>query len=68
MRYLFKRGRGARRRVVHLAGFDPRSGDVVMEPLCGRVRLRFDTTCNLPLGRRVCRYCWLAASAPQETR
>ena len=61
MRYLYKRGQGSKRRVMHLTPHDPRTGEPTMKPLCGRVRLAFDTTCNLPLGR-VCRRCNVAAS------
>lgn len=56
MRFLYRRGQGARRRVMHLCGYDPRTGDPTMEPLCG-IRQRFDTTCNLPLGQRTCKRC-----------
>ena len=56
MRYLYKRGAGARRRVMHLTPFDPWTGEPTMRPLCGS-SLRFDTTCNLPLGGRVCKNC-----------
>lgn len=57
MRFLFKRGRGAKRRVAHLCGYDPRTGQPTMRPLCGDYRLVFDMTCNFPLGLRVCRRC-----------
>lgn len=57
MRYLYKRGKGARRRVLHLCGYDNRTGLPSMRPICGRVRLPFDTTSNVPFGHRVCRYC-----------
>jgi hypothetical protein len=58
MRYLYKRGRGARRRVLHLTPFDPRTGEATMQPLCS-TRLAFDTTINVPMGKRVCRRCGL---------
>jgi hypothetical protein len=61
MRFLYKRGRGARRRVVHLCEYDPRTGQPTMLPLCGDKRLRLDTTCNFPLGLRRCRRCAKAA-------
>lgn len=58
MRYLYQRGTDPRRRrVMHLAGHDPLTGEPVMRPICGRVRLRFDTTCNFPLGQPVCKWC-----------
>lgn len=56
MRYLYRRGPGARRRVMHLCGYDPRTGKPTMVPLCGST-YGFDTTCNLPLGQRVCKTC-----------
>lgn len=61
MRYLYKRGRGARRRVMHLCGYDPRTGQPTMVALCGS-QLRFDTTCNYPLGQRTCLRCRRAVS------
>lgn len=61
MRFLYKRGRGAQRRVIHLCGYDPRTGEPTMEPLCGDRRLQFDTTINVPLGLRRCRRCVKAA-------
>lgn len=57
MRFIYKRGRGARRRVMHLCGYDPRSGQPTMVPLCGRTTHRFNTTCNFPLGGKVCKRC-----------
>lgn len=56
MRYLYKRGDGARRRVMHLCGYDPMTGDPSMLALCGS-RLRLNTTCNFPLGRPTCKRC-----------
>ena len=56
MRYLYRRGYGARRRVMHLTLFDPRTGEPTMVPLCG-INQQFDTTCNLPLGQRACKRC-----------
>lgn len=58
MRYLYERGH--KRRVMHLCGHDPRTGEPTMHALCGMV-LPFNTTCNLPLGRRVCKLCQKAA-------
>jgi hypothetical protein len=52
--FIWKRGRGNGRRVNHLAGFD-RLGNFA-GALCGS-RLDFDTSCNLPLGRRTCKRC-----------
>jgi hypothetical protein len=53
--YLYKRGNGAKRRVVHLAIHDQRSGEPTFRAWCGR--LGFNTTCNLPLGLKVCKRC-----------
>jgi hypothetical protein len=53
-RYVYRRGNGALRRVMHLAGYD-RLGRF-SGVLCG-LRLGFDTSCNLPLGRPVCKRC-----------
>ena len=56
MRYLYRRGKGAKRRVMHLCGYDQRTGEPTMEPLC-MVGGPYDTTCNLPLGLKVCKRC-----------
>lgn len=56
MRFLYKRGRGAKRRVTHLCAYDGWTGQPTMRPLCG-TPLAFDTTCNLPLGLRRCKRC-----------
>lgn len=56
MRYLYRRGQGARRRVMHLCGYDPMTGQPTMRALCGSPQ-DFDTTCNLPLGGRTCKRC-----------
>lgn len=53
-RYVYRRGEGAKRRVMHLAGYD-RLGRFA-GVLCGS-DLDFNTSCNLPLGQRVCRRC-----------
>lgn len=53
-RFVFKRGEGSKRRVMHLAGFD-RLGRFA-GVLCGST-LDFDSSCNLPLRRRTCRRC-----------
>lgn len=58
MRYLYQSGRGAKRRVMHLCGYDPRTGEPTMWPICGRSGgLDFNTTCNFPLGLKVCKRC-----------
>lgn len=53
-RFVFRRGSGSARRVMHLPGFDRlgRFNGV----LCGSA-LDFDTSCNLALGRRTCKRC-----------
>lgn len=53
-RYVYHRGHGAKRRVMHLAGYD-RLGRFA-GALCGSA-LNFDTSCNLPLGLRTCKRC-----------
>jgi hypothetical protein len=58
MRFLYERGH--KRRVMHLCGYDPRTGEPTMSALCG-IKLAFNTTCNLPLGQRVCKRCQKAA-------
>jgi hypothetical protein len=57
MQYIYQRGRGAERRVMHLSMFDPRTGSPSMNPLCGESRVTFNTSCNLPLGRPTCKLC-----------
>lgn len=52
--YIYKRGKGVRNRVMHLAEYD-RAGNVV-GPAC-KTTLQVDTSCNIPLGRPVCRKC-----------
>jgi hypothetical protein len=52
--FVFRRGHGAKRRVMHLAGYD-RLGRFA-GPLCGS-ELNLDTSCNLPLGRPICKQC-----------
>lgn len=61
MRYLYRRGKGATTRVMHLCGYDPRTGEPTMMPLCGYPQ-RFDTTSNVPWGQRTCKRCWKAAA------
>jgi hypothetical protein len=41
---------------MHLAGFDPKTGEVIWEALCG-IALNFNAVINLPLGRKVCKRC-----------
>lgn len=35
MRYLYQWGTGAERRVMHLCGYDPYTGQPTMQPICG---------------------------------
>lgn len=53
-RFVYKRGQGAKRRVMHLAGYD-RLGEYA-GPLC-RTTMPLDTSCNLPLGQPTCKRC-----------
>lgn len=68
MRYLYQRGPGSKRRVMHLTPYDPMTGEPTMVPACGRTGgLTFNTTCNFPLGLAVCKRCRTATrprSAP----
>ena len=66
MRYLYRRGRGARFRVMHLCGYDWRTGEPTMIPLCGRRYLGLNTTINVPLGSRVCKDCARIADEGQR--
>ena len=52
--YLYRRGRGAKRRVMHLAEYDKRGG--VVGAACGS-GVDLNTSCNLPLGQPVCKKC-----------
>ena len=52
--YLYKRGAGAMRRVMHLARYNSR-GEII-GAACG-TRIGLDTSCNLPLGQPVCKSC-----------
>lgn len=56
MTYLYRRGPGAKRRVMHLAVHDQASGEPTTRPFCGRGK-GYDTTCNVPLGRPTCKRC-----------
>lgn len=60
MRYLYERGAGAKRRVMHLTEYDPRTGEPTMQALCGAQR-PFNTTSNVPWGRPLCKRCEKAA-------
>lgn len=62
MRYLYDRSPGAKRRVMHLCGYSPTTGQPTMQPICGRnYGVQFNTTCNFPLGQPVCKRCMGAA-------
>lgn len=63
MRYLYRRGPGSKRRVMHLTPFDPMTGEPTMLPVCGR-GTGYNTTINPPfgLGRPVCKDCQRRAS------
>lgn len=51
MAYAYKRGK--RSQVMHLTQYD-RFGNLLDRTWCGR---EFDTTINVPLGRRLCKQC-----------
>ncbi len=52
--YLYKRGKGAATRVMHLPEFN-RRGEVI-GAAC-KTTIALNTSCNLPLGRPVCKKC-----------
>jgi len=52
--YLYKRGKGAKKRVMHLPEYS-RSGEV-MGAAC-HTTVELNTSCNLPLGQPVCKKC-----------
>lgn len=52
--FVYRRGEGAKRRVMHLASFDRMGRQSGV--LCGS-DYPFNTTINLPLGLKVCRRC-----------
>ena len=53
MRYIYERGK--RRRVMHIARYDS-LGHLLMSSFCWSP-LPFDTTVNVPLGRKTCKNC-----------
>ena len=52
--YLYRRGKGASRRVMHLAKYTQR-GEIA-GAVCG-TRIRLDTSINVPLARPICKKC-----------
>lgn len=58
--YLYKRGRGARNRVMHLPEYDRRGNCV--GAAC-KTKLELNTSCNLPLGLPICKKCRRAFDA-----
>jgi hypothetical protein len=54
--YLYRRGPGAKYRVMHLTLFDPSTGRPAMKPLCG-MRYPFNTAINVSLSQRRCKRC-----------
>ena len=57
MIFLYRRGKGVKRRVAHLAMYD-KFGEIA-GAWCQKREV--DTSCNLPLGLRVCKLCKKAA-------
>ena len=57
--FLYKRGKGARKRVMHLPEYN-RHGEII-GTMC-HTKLELDTSCNLPLGRPICKKCKAEAS------
>lgn len=62
MSYLYRRGQGAKRRVMHLAHYD-RLGRI-RGSLCGRTDL--DTSINVPLGQPTCKRCLVILSEEEH--
>ena len=58
--FLYRRGKGVKRRVAHLPMYN-RYGEIV-GPLCQR-RVNLDMSCNLLLVRRICKLCRKAQGA-----
>jgi hypothetical protein len=48
---------------MHLCGYDPGTGEPTLEALCGTT-LALDTSCNLPLGLKICKRCLAKISEP----
>lgn len=67
MTYLMKRGRGALRRVAHIAEFNP-IGQATGRPICGDTRLCYDLTSNVPWGLPTCKRCKQKLVRPGEQR
>jgi len=69
VRYIWQRGRGSDRRVMHLCGHDPTTGEPTLRALCGIDR-QFDTSINPPfrLGRPLCKRCEKLQSDEQAER
>ena len=61
--FLYQRGKGVKRRVTHLATFG-RDGSID-GTWCRQTAVRLDTSCNLPLGLRVCKKCRKAMEQSQ---
>ena len=60
MAFLYRRGKNAKRRVMHLAMYDKHGA--IAGSWCGRKN--FDTSCNLPLGQPICKFCRKAQGTP----
>lgn len=54
MTYVYKRGKGVNRRVFHLARYNP---DGQISGVWCSTKLKYDTTINVPLGKRICKHC-----------
>lgn len=55
MRFIYRRGKGSKRRVMHIERFTP-TGENTMEALCG-IAYAFNTSINISGGRRICKNC-----------
>ena len=63
MRFIYERG-ATRRRVMHIARHSI-TGEIQMKALCG-IDHYFNTTCNLPLGKKICKRCWKIAEQAEQ--
>lgn len=60
--FLYKRGKGAERRTMHIAVYDKRGK--IIGAWCGRAD--FNTSINLPLGLRICKVCLKERNKEQQ--
>lgn len=56
MTYLYRRGPGSKRRVMHITSFNHMTGEPTFLPLCGTSG-PYNTAINVRLGLPVCKRC-----------